>query len=218
LPPDHIVPQSGRRPDEAEAERHGIGQVTHLRGTVGLVDIRRLFPLTMSRTAMAEALGSIADARALIVDLRHCAGGEPEMVAYVASHLFDVRTHLVDLVFPADGTVIEWWTEWPPPEPRFGGCKPVYVLIGPSTFSGGEGLAYDLQQTGRGVLIGQTTAGAANFDYRYRVSDHLMFSVPSGYPRNAVSGDGWEGVGVTPDIATPVTEALSVAHRLSLGE
>ena len=44
----------------------------------------------------------------------------------------------------------------------------------------------------------------------------LQSSVPSGYPVNPVTGEGWEGVGVQPDVAVAAAEALPTAHRLAL--
>lgn len=197
---DPMVAESGRYPQEAAAEGHGFGKVERLAGNVGLVDIRRFFPLSMSRHAAVAAMHLIADSDALIVDLRQSLGGEPEMVAFICSYLFDEPTHLNDLYFPADDRTIEWWTDRTVPGPTYGGTKPVWVLVSAATISAAEEFAYDLQQLQRATLVGEITAGAANFDYRYRVTEHLMFSVPSGYPINPHSGKGWEGTGVRPDI------------------
>ena len=213
--PDPVVPESGRHPAEARLDGHGIAKVERLPGNVGLVDIRRFYPTSMSRSVAVAAMHIIAETDALIIDLRQCSGGEPNMVALVCSFLFDERTHLTDLHFPATGITREYWTE-AVAEPRFGGRKPIYVLTAATSLSAAEGLSYDLQQMGRGTLVGEVTGGAANFDYRYRVSPHLMFSVPSGYPINPVSGSNWEGTGVAPDIAVGAAEALTVAYRLAL--
>ncbi len=211
---DPVVPESGRTVEQAEAEQHGIARAEIVEGDVGVVDIRRFFPLSMSRTAVTRALHTVASAAALIVDLRRCLGGEPEMVAFVCSFLVDEPTQLSSLYFPDEDLTIEWWTDPVAPGPIFGGAKPLLVLVGGATISAGEGFAYDLQQLGRATVVGERTAGAANFDYRYRVSDHLMFSVPSGYPVNPISGTNWEGVGVAPDVAIDAGEALDTAKRL----
>jgi Peptidase family S41/N-terminal domain of Peptidase_S41 in eukaryotic IRBP len=213
---DPVVPESGRTPEEAGSEGHGFASVGRLAGNVGLVDIRRFFPLSMSRHAAAAAMHVIADTDALIVDLRLSEGGEPEMVAFMCSYLVDEPTHLNDLYFPAEDRTIEWWTDPDVPGPTFGSTKPVWVLISSATISAAEEFAYDLQQLQRAVLVGETTAGAANFDYRYRVTEHLMFSVPSGYPINPVSQQNWEGTGVLPDIETTAAAAFDTAYRLAL--
>jgi hypothetical protein len=213
---DLVIPESGRDPEEAAAAGHGFAKVERLPGNVGLIDIRRFFPLSMSRHAAVAAMHLIADSDALIVDLHLSAGGEPEMVAFLCSYLLDERTHLNDLYFPADDRTIEWWTDPEVPGPTFGGTKPIFVLTSGTTISAAEEFAYDLQQLRRAILIGDVTAGAANFDYRYRVSEHLMFSVPSGYPINPDSGQGWEGTGVRPDIEVNADAALDTSYRQAL--
>ena len=213
---DRIVPESGRDPKEAALTGHGFARVERLPGNVGLIDIRRFWPLSMSRHAAIGAMHLIADTDALIIDLRSSAGGEPEMVSFLCSYLFEDRVHLNDLYFPAADETIEWWTDPSVPGPRFGAEKPVFVLIGITTMSAAEELCYDLQQQGRADLIGETTAGAANFDYRYRVGEHLMFSVPSGYPINPVSGRGWEGTGVEPDVTVDPRHAFDHAYACAL--
>jgi hypothetical protein len=43
-----------------------------------------------------------------------------------------------------------------------------------------------------------------------------MFSVPSGYVVNPVSGRGWAPVGVQPDIQVSPAQAFETAYRLAL--
>lgn len=133
------------------------------------------------------------------------------------SYLFDERTQLNALYFPAEDRRVQWWTDPFVSGPRFGGSKPVYVLISADSYSAAEGFSYDLQQTGRAVLVGEpTTTGVSYFDYRYRVAEHLMFSVPSGYVVNPVSGRSWSPDGVQPDIRVAAKDAHDRAYTLAL--
>jgi C-terminal processing protease CtpA/Prc len=102
------------------------------------------------------------------------------------------------------------------PGKRFGGTKPVYVLTSPRTFSGAEELAYDLQQLGRAVVVGERTGGGAHPRRGFRVHPHLEATIPTGRAINPVSGTNWELVGVTPDLEVPADEALVHAHREAL--
>ncbi len=213
LPPDAVIPESGRDPVEASATGFGVARAEVVDG-VGHLDIRAFWPLSMAREAAVAAMHRIAAARTLIIDVRSSGGGEPEMVAFLASYLFDDRTQLSSIYFPGAERTIEWWTDREVPPPIFGGSKPIWILIGPGTISAAEGFAYDLHQWGRATLVGRRTAGAANFDYRYRVTDHLMFSVPSGYPLHPVSQANWEGVGVVPDVEAE--DAMAVAAQLAV--
>jgi hypothetical protein len=212
-----VVPASGRHPDEAALAGHGFARAERLPGNVGLVDIRQFWPAAISGHAAVAAMNLIADTDALLIDLRRCPGGEPDMVALVASYVFDERVQLSSIHFPAEDRTIQWWTDPFVPGRIYGGTKPVYVLLSSRSYSAAEGFSYDLQQYGRAVLIGEPTAtGVSYFDYRYRVNEHLMFSVPSGYPVNPVSRRGWAPEGVQPDILVDAARARETAYALAL--
>jgi C-terminal processing protease CtpA/Prc len=50
--------------------------------------------------AYADAMSEVADARALVVDLRDNYGGDPRTVAFMLSYLFDpTPVHVNDIVF-----------------------------------------------------------------------------------------------------------------------
>lgn len=212
-----IVPESGRHPEEAASAGHGFVRTERLPGNIGLVEIGQFYPARISGNVAAAAMTLIADTDVLLIDLRRCPGGEPDMVALVESYLYDERTQLNSIHFPAEKRTVQWWTDPFVPGPRFGGTKPLYVLLSTKSYSAAEGFSYDLQQNGRATLVGEPTAtGVSYFDYRYRVSDHLMFSVPSGYVVNPISGRGWAPQGVQPDIRVPAHEALDTAYALAL--
>ncbi len=97
------------------------------------------------------------------------------------------------------------------PGPRFGGTKPLYVLTSGVTFSAAEELAYDLQQPGRAVVVGERTAGGAHPCDSWQVHPHLELTVPIARAVNPVSGTNWEGMGVLPDIPCAAADAPGVA-------
>jgi hypothetical protein len=70
----------------------------------------------------------LAHTDALIIDLRRNGGGEPAMIAYVLSYLFDEPTHLNDIYERVGDKTQQWWTMPHVPGQRFGAKKPVYVL------------------------------------------------------------------------------------------
>jgi C-terminal processing protease CtpA/Prc len=85
------------------------------------------------------------------------------------------------------------------------------VIIGESTFSSGEALAYHLQSQARATLVGQRTPGAADHVTPVRVSRHVRAILPEARVRDAVTGANWEGTGVVPDVACEPSEALATA-------
>ncbi len=162
----------------------------------------------------AEKLSKVADADALILDLRENFGGYPEMVALLVSYLVDAPpVHLLDFWDHDDNSTSPSWTRATVAGTRFGGKKPVYVLVSKNTFSGGEEAAYDLQTMKRAVVIGEPTGGGANFAPRHPIDEHFTLSVPQGRPVSPITGTNWEGTGVTPDVVVAPEDAAKEAQR-----
>jgi C-terminal processing protease CtpA/Prc len=196
----------------------GVASVQRLAGNVGYLDLQPiLFPAVIGGELITAAMSLVAAAEALIVDVRQCLGGEPTMVAFLISYLWDHDpVQLTGLQERQDDRPRQSWTLPYVPGRRFGKTKPVYALTSAATFSGGEQLAYDLQQLRRAVIIGETTRGGGHAREGFRVGPHLEATISVAAAVSPVSGTSWEGTGVTPDIRTPAAQARDEAHRLAL--
>ncbi|WP_155373632.1 S41 family peptidase [Catellatospora vulcania] len=225
----HAEPQPEQAPgdDAAEyaamaqwAERTcgGIAGARRLPGDVGLLEITPvLFPAVLVGDVYAAAFTLLAPVQALIVDLRGCLGGEPSAVGLFMSYLWDHEpVQLTGMFERATGQVRQSWTHAHVPGRRFGRDRPLYVLTSGATFSGGEALAYDVQQTGRGTVVGEQTRGGAHPREGFRLHPHLEATISVARAVNPVSGTNWESVGVTPAVPVPATDALSTAYRAAL--
>ncbi|MGW7403445.1 S41 family peptidase [Streptomyces sp. NPDC054833] len=194
----------------------GVPRVELLTGGTALLELApALFPLAWSAEPLSAALTLVARADALILDLRGNRGGDPETVAFVCSYLLDERAHLNTQYARVGERYDQSWSLPYVPGARFGGTKPVYVLTSGHTFSGAEELAYNLQQLGRAVIVGETTGGGAHPREGWTVHPHLEATVPVGRSINPVSGTNWEGTGVRPDIPCAAAGALELALRES---
>jgi len=162
----------------------------------------------------SAALNFLGSVDALIIDLRENGGGDPKMVAYISSYLFDERTHLNDLYNRKENKTEEFWTSTDVPGKRLEG-KPVFVLTAKRTFSGAEEFTYNLKNLKRATIIGETTGGGAHPVSGHRIDDHFMIGVPFARAVNPISKTNWEGTGVEPDIKVPASEALDVAKKMA---
>lgn len=202
---------------EFDESLHGTPRVELLRDGVAVLEIApKMFPLPWVAEQLTAALSLVAPARALILDLRRNTGGDPDTVAFVCGYLLDGRTH-INTMLSRQGEVAEQsWTPPFVPGARFGATKPLYVLTSAKTFSGGEELAYDLQQLGRARIVGETTRGGAHPREGWTVHPHLELTVPVARGVNPVSGTNWEGTGVRPDVPCEAEAALDRALTLAL--
>jgi len=198
---------------QAKEAMGGVRRVERRPGNVGLLELAPLlFPAPMAGPAIAAAFALLADVDALVIDLRAMRGGDPGTVALICSYLLAEPTHLNSMRTRGDERETQSWTlPWVPG--RRLPDVPVWVVTGPETFSGGEELAYDLQQLGRATIVGAPTGGGAHAREGFVLHPHLELTLPVVRAVNPVSGTNWEGVGVQPDV--PADDALATAEGLA---
>ncbi len=208
-----------RDPASADLQRRsnfGLRSVERLDGNVGLFDIREFVPLAASRDTAAAAMAFLAASDALIVDLRQCPGGAPDIVSFLASYFFGPERRELFSRYdrPMDEKTTEYTVENLPGK-RMADTD-LWILVGPNTASAGESFAYLLQQFGRATVVGERTAGAGHNNVMMPIGESLVLSVSVARPIHPRTGKGWEGEGVQPDVRVPAGEALSAAHAAAL--
>lgn len=197
-------------------ENHGVYRAERLPGNVGVVALTIVPEASTGAPTLTAAMQLICHTRALILDLRRTLGGSPDGVVFFASHFFpDGETHLGDFVEDGGKHIRQFWTSPYLPGPRYLD-RPVYVLTGAATFSGGEALAYDLQAHGRAAVVGSVTRGGAHPSEVVSLTDHVELRLPVARPINAVTQDNWEGAGVQPDLEVAEIDAFDAAYRAAL--
>lgn len=164
---------------------------------------------------VAAAMNFLAHVDALIFDLRDNGGGDPRMVALIATYLFDHPVHLSDIYNRREDSTTQYWTLPYVPGKRLA-LTPAFVLTSGRTFSGAEDFAYNLQAIRRVTVIGETTGGGAHPTMFQAVDDHFSVAVPFARSINLTTKTNWEGTGVTPDVQVKSTEALQEAQRLAV--
>jgi len=202
---------------KARLENYGFHKAERLPGNVGYLDIRYFYrPSWGSSDTAVAAMSFIANTNSLIVDLRKCGGGNPDMVALVSTYLFDGEPiHLNSLYWRDEDFTQQYWTLPYVPGKRYGD-KPIYVLTSEFTFSAGEEFAYNLQTRQRATLVGERTGGGAHPGSPFRLHPHFEAFIPLGRAINPITNKNWEGVGVSPDIPVAKEQALNVAYKLAL--
>lgn len=191
-------------------------QTKTLEGNIGYIELAGFAPGEAAREKAAEAMATLAQCDAIIIDLRDCPGGSGEMVEFLASYFFDAEPRvLMNRYFRPTNERIASKTVADLPGRRMPDTD-LYLLTGPKTVSAGESFAYTLQQYGRAKVVGEKTAGAGYNNIIIPVGQGLGFSVSIGRPEHPRSGKGWQEAGVQPDIAVPAGGALPVAHKTAL--
>lgn len=223
----HLEPQTKIPPEELALQQQqgalrnfDFNRVERLRGNVGYLELFSFEPPEFAGAVAAAAMQFLAHTSALIIDLRHNRGGSASMVALLTSYLLPPypAVHLTDLQWPkkkgAKNSTQQSWTLPHVEGPRYLD-KPVYILIGPETFSAAEEFAYNLKHLKRAVIVGETTAGGANPGSGFRISDHFWMFIPTGQAISIATGENWEGSGVLPNFKVPTELSLKTAQLLA---
>lgn len=214
--------QSSGPPGMEEAKM--IGDIAYLRFNQ--------FIETKDPAAARDFLLQHADARAVIIDARPHRGGGVEVMAAILPLLYPQKATLVRMdaradapeVFPAGLKDVLVEQSAPKTVTRHDHVVtpdkaetrlqrvPIYYLTSRRSASAAEHLALAFKRTGRGVLIGETTAGANHFGDIQTFGRFSAF-IPVGRTYDPVTGQDWEGTGIAPDVAVHADQALDEALK-----
>ncbi len=195
----------------------GFRRTEIIAGNIGVLDMAFFMRPVEHRDALAAAMRTLQPADALILDMRENGGGSPGTVALLISYLLDVPSQPLFEIVGRDGSRQMYRTE-ASLLPARNAARPVFVLTSRRSFSGGEGLAFLLQDLNRATVIGEVTAGAANPGRPYPAGELFDITVPNGQLLTATSKRNWEGRGVNPDILVPAADAFRVAYLRAIDD
>lgn len=197
---------------------YGFNKVERLPGNIGLLDMSEFTWAHLGGATAHAAMTFLSHCDAVIIDLRKNWGGRREVIEIILSYFFDEPVHYITETNRIKNHTVEHWTHEHVPGKRLADV-PVYVLTGHETYSGGEMMAFALQNLGRATLIGDTTGGAAHGTHLSHVPNlRLEVYIPHEIHVDPATGKDWEGVGVIPDVAVPSGQALAAAHAHALKE
>lgn len=208
-------------PAQSAPNDAGFERVDRLKGNIGHIRLTRVVPPQIFKDAADNAMRLVADTDALIIDMRGNRGGYPPSAVYLSSFFLDpARPIHVDSFIVRNRGAPDFKTEelWSSPTPTHYISKRVYILVGPETFSAGEGFAYELQALKRATIVGAKTKGGAggNPNGPTPLGSNLFVFVPSGRAESPVTKSHWDRVGVIPDIQAAPDDALDAAMKLAL--
>jgi hypothetical protein len=205
--------------DRERAGNFGFRDARRLDGGLAYVRFDFFAEPQYAQETAAAAMRFAEGAKGLIIDLRYNNGGVLEMAQFLMSYLYPAgkEQKFFDYYYTDHGVRVErsQWNLAAVPGQRSADI-PVVVLTGSTSFSSAEWMAFSLQRLGRATVIGERTAGGAHPVTSVPIDDRFMLQTPFGQIRDPVNGQDFEGVGVSPDIVVPASEALLAAQRLLL--
>jgi hypothetical protein len=214
---DNQKPDPKRQAEERKQMEHlncGFKKAEVLEGNIGYLKFDFFADPGICGPTVVAAMNFLANVDAIIFDLRENGGGDPKMVAFVSSYLFEERTHLNDLWTRKGDVTDQYWTDPYVPGKRLE-SKSAFVLTSKNTFSGGEEFTNNLKVLKRATIVGETTGGGAHPVRGHRITEHFGIGVPFARAINPVTHTNWEGTGVEADVKVDVSQALEEAIKLA---
>lgn len=133
--------------------------------------------------------------RALVIDLRGCAGGDLRAAVDLASDFLPEGAVVATLTDEdGDDTVLRSWNERP-------SALPLVVLVDRGTASAAEVFAGSLQGHGRALVAGERTYGKGTVQQVFPAGEGGGARCVSVATVTLPGGRGFDGVGIEPDLA-----------------
>ncbi len=207
------------RRDIERAANFGFRDARRLDGDLAYIRFDFFADPQYGQEAAVGAMRFAEGAKGLIFDLRYNNGGVLEMAQFLMSYLYPAGKDQLffDYNYNEKGVQVAR-SQWnlAAVSGQRSADLPVVVLTGSTSFSSAEWMAFSLQRLGRATVIGEQTAGGAHPVTRAPIDDRFMLQVPFGQIRDPIKGQDFEGVGVTPDLIVPASDALLAAQKFLL--
>jgi C-terminal processing protease CtpA/Prc len=149
---------------------------------------------------LAQTLSEGPPPSAIILDLRDNDGGDADVIAKVAGLFFSEDRPLVQRIDRRETIQKLHGTG------KRAYLGPLAVLVGSDSASGAEAFAALIDESDRGVTVGERTAGALTGASEYKLPDGGQLSVAE-FDIRTPSGQRLEGVGLEPRI--PIKPSLA---------
>ncbi|MGD2086412.1 MAG: S41 family peptidase [Candidatus Aminicenantes bacterium] len=206
------------RKERLERERRrnfGFKKLEILEGNIGYLDLRGFSGANEASETIISAMNFLANADAVIIDLRNNGGGNPFTIQIISSYFLREYTHLNSFEWRGEDTIRQFWTlRYVPGKKMYD--TDLYILTSSRTFSAAEEFTYNLKNLKRATIVGETTGGGAHPGGSRIVNDYFLVWVPSGRAINPITKTNWEGKGIEPHISVARDKALDKAHYTAL--
>lgn len=205
-------------------------KMERLNGNIAYIKFDRFIPPENAGSLVASAMLFAANSNAVIIDLRDNMGGSPQMVSMMAGFFLKKPTLININDNRATGVKQETWStetdviisstnqEIPTVDLKKLKKLPVYILTSDYTFSAAEMFSSSLQGHKRAKIVGEKTGGGGHGIRPFKIAQGFTAFIPFNRHYHPITKQGWEVVGIQPDIPCVASDALRVAQISILEE
>jgi C-terminal processing protease CtpA/Prc len=192
--------------EKEKRENYGFEETKILPGNIGYMKLKYFADTSNSIQTALSALEVIRSTRTLILDLRGNSGGSGSMIQLLCSSFIPLSNNpILQIIYRRGDTVtLKTYSD----TNRLVYQNPVIIFCDQHSFSAAEAFTLIMKNRGRAVIIGETTAGAGNIAGPHFLTQDFIITIPVGKIVDPLTGKGWEGIGVFPDIKMDFSQSL----------
>ena len=210
--------------DHFASQNYFFDRIERLNGNITYIKFNRFIPPSNAGGLIVSAMLFAANSNAVIFDLRENMGGSPQTVGLLAGFFMEKPTLLNINEIRSSGERYETWSakteviinssDLTIPTADLEKLKnlPVYILTSDYTFSAAEMFSSSMQGHNRATVVGESTGGGGHGIRPFALSHGFQAFIPFMNSYHPVTKEGWEAVGIKPDIVSTAQDALRIAQ------
>jgi len=210
--PTHVLVET----DDNKKYNYAFQRVEVLGGNVGLMKFNKFYQDEEAKAVVDHAFGFLENTDAMIIDLRDCIGGSPELARYILSYFFKEKTRLWSVHGRGNESISDHLSVEGLGSKRFKSEYPLFILTSSKTASAAEFFSYTLKHFEKAIVVGERSQGVAHLVGAEKINQYFNGRFSMARPVNPITKNSWEGVGVIPSITTKAGVSLEVAHAEAL--
>ncbi|MDO3386087.1 S41 family peptidase [Gilvimarinus sp. SDUM040013] len=202
--PTHI----GTHEEDYLKNNFALERLEILKGNVGYIKLNKFYSDEEARPVVDAAFTFLERSDAIIIDLRECIGGSPELVRYIVSFFVEEDIHLWSIIDKHGTETYQAKSSKTEGRPVLKKDTPLYILTSSGTASAAEVFTYTLKHLKRATVVGEKTFGIAYLVGSERINDMFDGRFSMVRPYNPITKSDWELKGVLPHYSVTAQESL----------
>jgi C-terminal processing protease CtpA/Prc len=196
-------------------DSYAIDNVDILNGNIGYMRMNYFYQSPNVKQDIYLALKELANAGALIIDLRNTEGDSILVAQYFMSFFIEENIVLSEILYDKQNKRELLRAINNNGSDKFKHNFPIYILTSSFLSSSGEFFSYTLKHFKKAVIVGEKTMGIAHVIQKQEINNYISLNIPIAIHLHPTTQVNWEKTGVIPDLDVDASSSLEEAHKMA---